>query len=271
MDRTPEQVDASRYDEKYFRETFAGIDFSKPVSLESFGKNYRQMADMAPPSPDDLVVDYGCGNGHLCFYLHLRCGCRALGIDYSKDAIDQCLKSLEGYRRNQVGADRISFLNRNNEELPALEGVSTVFFCDVFEHLYDHEIELVLKAVSSWNAKPPVKLVVRTDNELFVRCIRPFLDGIGVLMGVTARDAVEARNAWERDRHVNLTTPTRLARKMRAWGYRQTALRYPTATQDLVQAQLGPMQRIPGLVQVSLALVKAFSFASPSFCAVYER
>jgi cyclopropane-fatty-acyl-phospholipid synthase len=57
------------------------------------------------PSPDDLVVDLGCGISEVAIAVHRRSGCRVVGIDASERAVNEARR-----RADEAGvADAVRF------------------------------------------------------------------------------------------------------------------------------------------------------------------
>lgn len=260
-------VAADKYDKAYFETTFAKKDFATPLALEDFGHIYRTMVELLPLRADETVVDVGCGNGELAILLNKVFGCTVIGLDYSADAIDICNANLARWRTHHDDKGKVSF--RHYDQLPSLTGVSAVHFCDVLEHMTDAEIASTLDVVRTWNDGQPIRIGVHTDNNDYLRFIRPGFDALALLTRRQTRATLRARNEFERERHINLTTPRRLRREMRAQGFRETRLLYPTPTEEKIRAHLGPGQprAVVAAVKAGLRMAKRLS---PSFYAVYE-
>ena len=81
------EVSPNIYDRNYFltdnegwREYQKGLD-------EYIHPKFSQALKIASPTRGERVLDVGCGRGELIYYC-AKIGARALGIDYSKAAID---------------------------------------------------------------------------------------------------------------------------------------------------------------------------------------
>ncbi|HEX8923238.1 MAG TPA: class I SAM-dependent methyltransferase, partial [Patescibacteria group bacterium] len=112
-------------------------------------KKFREIDALVNITSKDLIVDFGCGQGDMCFFLSAKYHCKVIGIDYSKDAIDLALSHLKDFKYAQKQVD-ITFYNLDNDHLPDLSGVKYVFLNDVVEHLYDPELSQVFKKMYSW-------------------------------------------------------------------------------------------------------------------------
>ncbi len=268
MSNHRKQVSQSKYNRQYYVNLYSPPDYSKKLYLKSFGHTYRELAKIQKLSPLDKVVDFGCGNGELSFCLHHVYKSKVTGVDYSEDAIKVSQKSLHLYKKNYKNP-KISFLNFNNTELPKLSNINYVYFCDVLEHMYNHEIALVLKKVKTWN-KQKIKIIVHTDNDIYLRFARPILDTIAILTMVSTLAEIKTRNLWESERHVNLTNPKRLGKYLSSLGFRQKRLLYSVANEDKVVRQLGKLSKYNFLKRLSLVFLRFFKFLSPSFYCIYE-
>jgi SAM-dependent methyltransferase len=233
---------------------------------------YKEISGLIKIKEDDLVVDYGCGNGGLCFYLYEKYRCKVIGIDYSKDAIKMAKLRM---RANRNLTKKIKFYNLNNDQISKLKlkNVKAVFFCDVIEHLYDHELKTVFKYVGRWGQK--VKIIVHTDNKLFLHYIAPILNLLKLVLGTTnLKDTIHLfreANRIEKEYHVNLTTPFLLRNKLAKLGLTEINLYYPRPSKKLISQQLGGLNQKSILIKTCNFFIKRLSFLTPTFYAVYEK
>jgi SAM-dependent methyltransferase len=75
----------------------------------STSEDLTALLEALQPSPDDLVVDLGCGFGEAAIAVHRRTGCRVVGIDASPRAIAEARRrahaaDVEAAVRYDVGA-----------------------------------------------------------------------------------------------------------------------------------------------------------------------
>ncbi len=268
MNSANKQVKTIKYNKKYFESLFKSHDYSKKVKFASFGHIYRDLANLCKLSPGDKVVDFGCGNGELSFCLYQKYGAEVTGIDYSGDAIQIAKDNLVKLCKIDKNPN-IRFINVNNDGLPKLKNISYVYFCDVLEHMYDHEISQVLKRVKLWNNKK-IRIVVHTDNNTFLRFVRPFIDGLSIITGTSSVHQVQSRNLWESERHVNLTNPSKFRKNISKYGFNEVKLFYPEVNMDKIERQLGGLSRLPLLKKIVFFALKMLKPLSPSFYGVYE-
>lgn len=262
------QVSVEKYNTNYFESLYVSPDYSKDLSWDSFGDIYKQLANMVELSPDDKVIDFGCGNGELSFCLYKKYGCEIIGIDYSKDAINIANDNLEKLKKNEKNT-KLFFLNSNNDSLPNLENIDCVYFCDVLEHIYNNEILMIINKLKTWD-KEKLRIVVHTDNNLFLRFVRPLIDRLFIFLNITTKRDIDKRNDWENERHINLTNPTKLKKVMSKFDFYQAKLEYPEITMEKIRKQLGNSVKIPGFKNIIFFSLNLFKFLSPSFYAVYE-
>lgn len=265
------QVDSNRYNKEYFIRVFGQSRYLEDAGYFASEQHsiYQEIAGLVEINPADTVVDYGCGNGNLTFYLASRFRCKIIGIDYSKEAIDICNEKLSQVSNYSA---QIKFINcNNNDYVYDFRNIKIVFFCDVLEHMFDEEIETLLKQVKKWNINDEVKIAVHTDSNHYLKFINPFFNLLNILLRKKSLNQIKKESKIDRELHVNLTTPQKLRNKMEKWGYRQVVLRYPSPTEARVKKQLGGLQSIPYLSKMCVYMLKRFGFLSPTFCAVYEK
>lgn len=266
------QISPSVYNKKYYEVGYSTADIKTLLKKNSFYDRYKEISSLLPLAKGDIIVDYGCGNGDLSYYINKNYGCKVVGIDYSSDAIDVCNKRL-----NSLGSvdkkKEIKFICSNNDSLPNLSGVRAVFFSDVIEHMYNHEIDIVLKTILKWNNK--IAVVVRTDNDIYEKRIRPLLYVVQVIFRIKKLESVIKESAHnkkiEEEQHVNLTNSRKLRKLMKKYGLRQKVVAYPKIKTEKIIGQLG-QRHVPHLFLGMIGvLIRLFIFLSPSFYAVYEK
>jgi SAM-dependent methyltransferase len=269
MVNNDKQVDVKKYNRDYYENLYNSPEYSNNFSWDEFGNIYKELTNLIAISPNNNVIDFGCGNGELTFCLYKKYGCNITGIDYSKYAINIANENLMKLnKKNPV--TKIKFINSNNDALPNFDNIDYVYFCDVLEHMYENEIFLVLNKIKSWRKNKNLRIVIHTDNDLFLKFVRPLLDIISIIFGVSSVEEIKNRNNWENERHVNLTNPAKLKKYVEKFEFKQIKLAYPQISLNRVEKQLGKMSRIVGFKNIVFYCVKYFSFLSPSFYAIYE-
>lgn len=270
MKRNKRQVNVNKYDQDYYHSLYKSPDYVKKINMNDFGNIYQNIASLTDISSNQSVVDFGCGNGELSFYLYLKSNCSAVGIDYSKDAIEIANEHLDKLaKRDRKAKEKIKFINKDNKSLPMLRA-DQVYFCDVLEHLYNEEVNSVLKKAKSWQKNGSIIFLVHTDNDLFLNCVRPLLDIISVITFTSKIRDIRDRNNWEKERHVNLSNPHKMRAKMKKFGFTQIALKYPDPKLVTIRNQLGKLCRIPLLDYIIYGAIRISKSFSPSFFAAYK-
>lgn len=88
---------------------------------------------------DDVIVDYGCGKGRICFFINSQVGCRIIGIDHSERLLEIARENLESYGD---GAD-IDFVNSKAEDYVP-DGANCLYFFNPFS---SHVFQEVLRRI----------------------------------------------------------------------------------------------------------------------------
>ena len=107
------------------------------------------------PTPDDHIVDYGCGLGRLNFYIEHRFSLPSTGIEFSEHYISRALTNLSHYKGKR---DNISFLHCAAEEY-TVSSKDTVFYffipfsIDIFRRV-------VNQILLSWQKAPRILTLI---------------------------------------------------------------------------------------------------------------
>jgi SAM-dependent methyltransferase len=264
------QVQPDNYNRQYYQDIFGDSQFDpqKKYFVSSHLHIFEEIAGLAQISAQDEVIDFGCGNGDLTFYLAAKFNCRITGIDYSADAIEICNEKLK--KINGAFSSRINFINAANASLPVFKDIRFVVFCDVLEHMYDHEIQLVMEQLKLWGDRDKMRVLLHTDNDIYAKYIRRVIDSLSLIFKTKDRLKIKQERAFEEKLHVNITNPVKLEAKMKSLGFQRLILRYPSVSSAVVKAQLAGLARVPFLAAFCAWLLKRAAFLSPSFYAVYR-
>lgn len=258
------QISVKKYDSSYFENNYS-FNYLRKVRLQDYGDVPKRLAELLPLKKVDTVIDYGCGVGSLVFYLALRFKCTTIGIDYSKDAIKICNKYKKKIiKNNGIDPKKTVFLNKKIAELPTYKNIKAIYLQDVIEHLYDEEINKMLQKFKTWNQNG-IFLILHTDNNLYLKFIRPFEDFVSILLKKTTREKLKIRNEYENDRHINLMTVNQVKRKLQKQGFRTIKVEYSTISYEKIQAQLKKSWRIKPILHVIYYIAKVLFFLTPSF------
>jgi cyclopropane fatty-acyl-phospholipid synthase-like methyltransferase len=261
-------VDSSKYNKDYFGERYQYVDYEKIKNVSEFGHTYQKAGSILLLKENDKVVDLGCGSGQLSFYLNMKYGCDVTGVDYSPDAIHFCGKNLEilsGRSEYKDIRKKVRFYLSNNDNLPKFENIKAVYLIDVLEHLYDEETKLILEKIKKWETEKGIYLIIHTDNNNYLRFVRPFTDFISVFLGKTTWKKIKEGKEWDAERHVNLMTARVLKKKLEACGFRIKKLKYSPIDEEMVKVHLGQASKIKPLLYLAYFFGKLFYFLRPSF------
>ena len=87
----------------------------------------QRLAESGWITPDDHLLDYGCGKGRVPFFLHHTLGCRATGIEYDETIHKQAVENATAYG----GTVDICFLCQPAEQY-SLEKETCLYFFNPF-------------------------------------------------------------------------------------------------------------------------------------------
>jgi len=260
------QVNSKYYNQKYFKFQSNSPDFSSRLSPKDFHKKYQEIASIIKLQSKDHICDLGCGTGDLSFLLWLKSKCQITAIDYSPDAIKICRQKKKIFIKKNSNP-KIYFLNKNNQSLPKLKNIKTVFLCDVIEHLYPSEIDSIIDNIKEWG-KP--NIVIHTDNNIYLKIYEPILNFISLLTGKIKFKELQKIKKFHKHRHVNLTNPKKLTKTMKKYGYSLKKIRYPKINKQTIISQLGPLSKFKILIRLSSNILEVFPSLSPSFYCLYS-
>ncbi|MEE0935506.1 MAG: class I SAM-dependent methyltransferase [Methanobrevibacter sp.] len=101
---------------------------------------------------DDVIVDYGCGKGRICFFINSQVGCRIIGIDHSERLLEIARENLESYGN---GAD-IDFVNSKAEDYVP-DGANCLYFFNPFS---SHVFQEVLRRIGESYGRNPREILI---------------------------------------------------------------------------------------------------------------
>lgn len=261
-------IPPSKYDRVYFERRYQIIDYTKLKELNGFDHIYRKAGSMLELGESDKVVDLGCGTGQLAFYLYRRYNCFIAGIDYSEVAINfskENLSNLKNFREYEDLDKKVSFLWVNNDNLSDYKNIRAVFLVDVLEHLNNEEVELILDKIKRWKPAEGINLVIHTDNNNYLKFVRPVTDFISVCLGKTSFKKIKEGEDYVMERHINLTTANRLIKKLTSHGFEVLSIEYPTMGMDILKNHIGPIGEYRFILYAIYFLGKLLYFLRPSF------
>lgn len=140
--RYSEQV-RSKYTTDYFLNSCGGVETPAFDENCPLPRRLAQVFRMAALKRGEDVLDLGCGRGELV-HEAAKLGCKAVGVDYSFDAI---AIAQQGARGTSWEAHCRFILARTDEDCFADEQFDVIVSSDVFEHLHRDELQLLLATV----------------------------------------------------------------------------------------------------------------------------
>jgi 2-polyprenyl-3-methyl-5-hydroxy-6-metoxy-1,4-benzoquinol methylase len=204
-------VNHSEYDANWIKSAWSD---SGEKFIENAGgiirPRIKRALDIAQLAPGMHILDVGCGRGEVVFYC-ARMGCRATGVDYSKDVVSIATKALQEMKLHV--SSRIAFhLGDINEIEMEPESFDRVFLLDIVEHLYDWQLSPLYKTLYRL-LKPNGYLVIHTlPNRwvftfyAFIRFFLPWLEE-------------DPRGEFEKRIHVNEQTCVSLRKLLDECGF----------------------------------------------------
>jgi len=99
------------------------------------------------------VLEFGCANGNN-LSLFYQFGWNVLGVDLSKDAIDNANNNFEKLKKEKKSLNNFNFIKK--DMLQWLENVENeqfdaIIFPNIIEYLTEKEIEIVFKIIAQKN------------------------------------------------------------------------------------------------------------------------
>jgi 2-polyprenyl-3-methyl-5-hydroxy-6-metoxy-1,4-benzoquinol methylase len=204
-------VSHSEYDENWIKSAWGD---SGEKFIENAGgiirPRIKRALDIAQLMPGMHILDVGCGRGEVVFH-GARMGCRATGVDYSKDVISIAAKALQ--KMESHVSSRINFLLGDINEIEMEpESFDRVFLLDIVEHLFDWQLSSLYKTIYRL-LKPNGYLVIHTlPNRwifafyAFIRFFLPWLEK-------------NPRSEFEKKIHINEQTCVSLRKLLNECGF----------------------------------------------------
>lgn len=225
---TKKEVSSVLYDKSYFLTDNEGCREYEAGLEKNIHPKFDTALKIANPKRGDAVLDIGCGRGELLYYTAKR-GARALGIDYSRAAIEIAEKTIERLPENlrRLAKAEVGDIVTYGFE----EKYDIIFMIETAEHMYDWQLEeafgkvksilkntgcLIILTPNHYYEKylSPIKLIMNIPLNLFKWPLRILRNKYkpknpGELLQKIFRikiDRGELNNAM----HVNVTTPVKL-------------------------------------------------------------
>ena len=196
------------YDTEYYLRVCGSPLEAKDLGSGALSRRFRDALLLASLDGSEEVLDVGCGRGEVVSEAARR-GCRALGVDYSADAV----ALAKGQVADQPWAKRCDFLVGDATRLDLKRRFDVVFALDVLEHLHRTELRHLLR----WTArslKPGGRLVFHTSpNRNFYTVAYRTVRWLSLIWGRKSLPA-EARCVFEQRMHLSELTRTEVGELM---------------------------------------------------------
>lgn len=257
-------VDSKKYNKDYYN-IFNQPNYSK-YHFNLAPKKFHEVSQLVNIDKNKIIIDYGCGQGDMCFYLSSKYDCKIIGIDYSSDAIFLAKKHLKDFNKNRKNKANIEFFNLDNKSLPDYKNIDYIFLNDVVEHLYNEELKLIFNKFKKWNKN--ITIIIHTDNDLYLKLVRPLLDIFTKIFNIYEKNHYISRKEIEK-LHVNLTYPLKFKSFMKTLGFKEIKLVYPQISKTAIEQQLGGKKTI--MTNIFYSILILLKHLSPSFYSSYKR
>lgn len=191
----------SKYTTDYYLNVCGGEETPAFDSASALPERLAHAFKMARLEPSDEVLDLGCGRGEIAIEA-ARLGCRAIGLDYSPDAVRIARQAAA----QTAWASRPTFFLANADGEWPIEGkFDVVFALDVFEHLHASELRRLLALVRS-RLKPGGRLVFHTSpNRYYYSVAYRAVYGLSRASG-RSRLPANSRSTHENEMHIGELT-----------------------------------------------------------------
>lgn len=109
-------------------------------------------------TPQDTLVDYGCGMGRVLFYCNQRFGCKVTGVEYDREIYDRLTENAEYYYVRFKGQERkFSLLCMKAEEYEIEPGDNYFYLFNPFSK---EVLSLIMERILESVKKHPRKVTI---------------------------------------------------------------------------------------------------------------
>ena len=214
LELRPPTVAPVVYDEEYYLHSCAGADEWRESGGAGALGYYIGCLRRAGFTPGEAVVDLGCGRGELVAVALEEGASRAVGVEYSEDAIRLARQTLEA----RGLADRGEIIHADARAVPVEDATADlVTLLDVVEHLTDPELDAALGEALRI-LKPGGRVVVHTLPNRLIYDVTYRLQR-RLVPGRARRWPADPRVELERLMHVNEQTRRSLRASLRRAGF----------------------------------------------------
>lgn len=221
----PPKVPPGAYTESYYRERCLGsAEWAESDGLDTHAAfpYYLELTELVA---GEVLVDIGAGRGEIIALAAERGAARAVGIEYSPDAVKLARQTLAAHGNSP----QAEILLADARSLPLeADTADVVTLFDVVEHLTPTELSTALDQVRRI-LKPGGRVVIHTmPNRLYYDVTWRVLS---LFHPSWPRDP---RNDLEREMHVNEQTRRGLRRSLEQAGLRDVDVRYGKWVHDVI-------------------------------------
>jgi len=165
------KVDPNLYDLNYYLSNNIGCEeFKDGLLLSRINYKFQEVLKCCSFASEKRVLDIGCGRGELVYY-SVMFGCKeAIGIDYSCAAIELA-NTFKSKLENDIQL-KMKFMNMDVLDLSENNKFDYVFLIEVWEHLYDEQLMLLIKKISSI-LKNDGTFIITTPNLYYEKYLYP--------------------------------------------------------------------------------------------------
>lgn len=132
-------------------EVIIGNDTGRKYSVyeASEYEGLMRIFDEIKLSPNDTLVDFGCGMGRVLFFCNQRFMCNVTGVEYDRDIYEKLIDNAEFYHvRFQNQRRKFSLLNMRAEEYIIEQADNYFYFFNPFSvDILEQVIENILESV----------------------------------------------------------------------------------------------------------------------------
>lgn len=219
--------DPSFYSHSYYTKSCAGHEVFNPGEVTD-SAIFKYIKNLVKNFEGKSILDIGCGRGELVFSAANLGAKRALGIDFSQDAINLANQNLV-----MKPIPGIEYIHADVFEIEFEEHFDVIFMTDIVEHLYDEQNRLLFNRVAKW-LNPGGKIIIHTmpttefiDYGQYLKSFLYFLKGKKYEFLTYEKEASVT--------HVNLQNKEKLASYLENFDYR---IWYDFATQSPLRKML---------------------------------
>lgn len=117
-------------------------------------------------SPNDHIVDFGCGLGRLNFFLHYHFGASVTGIEMNAAFFEKALYNLNNYRKKK-NIDRIQFHCMKAEDYSIQAEENQFYFFNPFSiHIFRKVLRNIIESYEQVERKVTVILYYSHEDYL---------------------------------------------------------------------------------------------------------